>query len=837
VIGWLKRLLTPDGDERPELAELQQRFREHYASYQRLLEANGQAVETIAEIEAAQTGDRPLTMAYVRDVTTRAAGHVFKMIRALDELSENRYDPLYDRFNWIQSRLNPLLFHVAGSSAFPPIVPLAEVGTDIVEQVGTKMAVLGELTDVTGARVPDGFVITSSGYNLFVEAGELRPQIDACLAASESDPDRHPEDACHQIQRLIEAAPVPAELEDSVLGAYRDLCQREGRAVRLAVRSSALGEDSHEMSFAGQYESVLGVAEDQLLDAYKRVVASKYSLRATKYRAFYGLRDDEVAMCVGCLTMVDAAAGGVIYTRNPLDDDDRCITVYAVAGTPEPVVDGSAVADTFTVTRDDAELTRKVIVDEAHPALTDDQAARLARVALAVESRQGAAQDIEWALDTTGSITLLQSRPLAVAEHDPDLARQQQAPDGARALLRGGVTVSRGAALGPVHTVLTPADERSLETGAVLLSDRARPALAALLDRAVAVITERGSVASHLATVARERGVPALFGVQHAVTRLTPGRQVTVDADRRAVYEGAIAELLKRPRASSRVTGSPVHQALEAAAAQIVPLGLLDPEAPSFSAEGCRTFHDITRFCHEQAVVELLRFGTVHEIKQRVSRRLFTDVATQFWIVDLNDGVAEGSDDPHFVRLDEVRSVPMLALWRGIHLVPWEGPPPVDARSFLGLLAGSATDPELDPSRPSRHAAGSHFFVASSYCSFQYRVGYHLATVEALAGPSVVDNFVRFQFSGGAAAADRRQRRARLIAEVLESRAFRVKLELDVVSARLDGYDSEQTEQALVLLGFLLMHTRQLDVAMTDDAAIARHKTALLRALASAEQG
>jgi pyruvate,water dikinase len=319
--------------------------------------------------------------------------------------------------------------------------------------------------------------------------------------------------------------------------------------------------------------------------------------------------------------------------------------------------------------------------------------------------------------------------------------------------------------------------------------------------------------------------------VARALEVLGPHDTVTVDADRRVIYAGKVGDVLARPAAVSGIVGSPVHAALEAAAEHIVPLRLIDPAAPEFVPASCGTLHDITRLCHEKSVQELVRFGDEHALPKRASRRLFTDVATQFWVVDLDDGIDEEATDPHLVRLTEVRSVPMRALWRGMHLVPWGGPPPVDAKGFLGLVAGSAMNPNLDPATASDYSSGSHFFVTRSYCGFQYRVGYHFATVEALVGEDVPENFVRFQFSGGGASTERRHRRARMIAEILEAKGFRVQRQGDAVSARFDGHDRGVTEWGLVVLGYLMVQTRQLDMAMADETAVERYRQQLLDGL------
>jgi pyruvate, water dikinase len=126
-----------------------------------------------------------------------------------------------------------------------------------------------------------------------------------------------------------------------------------GQEIRMAVRSSAFGEDAENSSFAGQYRSELNVGFSQFFYYYKQVMASKYSVQAIAYKLNRGFRDEDIAMCVGCLAMVDAVAGGVIYTRNPLDAKDDAIYINSTWGLPKAVVDGNDLCDLFVVSRDD----------------------------------------------------------------------------------------------------------------------------------------------------------------------------------------------------------------------------------------------------------------------------------------------------------------------------------------------------------------------------------------------------------------------------------------------------------------------------------------------------
>ena len=125
----------------------------------------------------------------------------------------------------------------------------------------------------------------------------------------------------------------------------------KGREIPLAIRSSAQGEDLPGKSCAGMYTTLLGVKGDSLSNAYKEVIASKYATRAIMYRLKYGIGDEDVAMCVGCMPLINAKCGGVAYSRNPLDVDDRRVMIHSVFGLPGPVADGSAASDLLVASR------------------------------------------------------------------------------------------------------------------------------------------------------------------------------------------------------------------------------------------------------------------------------------------------------------------------------------------------------------------------------------------------------------------------------------------------------------------------------------------------------
>ncbi len=824
MFEWLTQLFKRKGKvpSEEQLEALRAAFRIQYQNFRRLLAANNNALNLMAEIEEALNGVRPVSMAFIRSRSTRLAVNVFQIVRYMEAIAPGRYSALNEQFADIQRRLVETISRPPDAAGATLTLPLQRADLAAAEVLGGKMAGIGELGEIEGVNIPAGFVITSAAYRAFIEGSGIRDEINRIVQSAEHESGER-RSVSSQIKRLIEASPLPPALETAIFDAYADLGLPEGTSV--AMRSSAVGEDSGEMSFAGLYRTVLGVDEAGLPAAYKAVVAGKYSPQAMSYRLHFGIRDEDIAMCVGCMEMIRARVGGVIYTSNPLDDTDDAIFIYASRGLPQDVVNGADV-ETFVIPRD--------ADPSAHPhpgglPLDGVTLAGLFDLALRVEVHFGRPQDIEWVVDDD-RIYLLQSRPLTRR-----LKRSSPEPVGmvgVTPMFSGGATASRGAAVGVPRVARGSRDADHFPEGAVLVVAQPLPDWATLLRRASAVVAEQGSVASHLANVARELGVPALFGVPGATDILDGVTEITVDADGGRIFAGQVESLLDAsPRSSDPATLSPIRRILHQASELMLPLRLLDPEDPRFRPEQCRTFHDITRFCHEKAVRAMFRFGEDHDFPQRASRRLFTDVATQFWIVDLDDGLRPGADDPRWIRFDDIVSIPMLAVWRGMEALPWEGPPPADARGFLEVLAASAMDSQLLSAVPSSYSAGSQMMISRHYCSLHSRFGYHFTSVEALVGERPRENFVSFQFNGGGAGRDRRNRRARLVADLLEEKGFYARYRNDRVNAHMGGYDQPLMERALNVVGYLLVHTRQLDMSMTDKAAFEKHKQKMLREL------
>ncbi len=836
-----------------EVKSLRVLFKARYHHFKLLLNANNDALDAMAEIERALSGTQPFGMSFVREQCTRVATSVFQITRHLHELAPGKYGALAAQFETIRAKTSSLLDPHSPNTEGPLVVPLAEVGIENVDQVGDKMANLGELRNCLHLKVPAGFCITAGAYYRFMEHNGLQTEIDRRIQAAGGERIDQCPRLCDTIQQLVIGASVPEELQDAILEHYELLERAEGAGVRVAVRSSALGEDSAGASSAGQYQTELNVSRENILHAYKKTVASKYSVRATSYRFNHGIRDGDVAMCVGCLRMVDAISSGVLYSRNPVNVRDECMIVDSVWGIPNAVVDGQAITDSFTVTRGKCleirdrrvrtkekksvclpseGVSRVDLSDEekGKASLSDEQVLALARAAERIEGHYETPRDIEWVVVEDGSIAIVQSRPLRQScIPQNEMGRSGSPADERSVLLRGGVTASPGVAFGPVFRVQKHTDVPRFPAGAVLVTKQALSRWAPLLDRAVAIVSERGGVVGHLATVAREFQVPAIFGLDGATDRLSNGQVVTIDADALHVSDGHVETLLqntKRPK--GLIKGSPVYRVLEGAAEHIVPLNLLDPDAVSFRVRNCKTLHDITRFCHEKSVTEMFRFGADHSFPERSSKQLVAEVPMKWWVLNLDDGFAEEVDGK-YVRLDNITSLPMLALWEGITKFPWRGPPTIDGKGFLSVMFHATTNTDLNVGTSSTYVDRNYFMISKNFCSFTSRLGAHFSMAEALIGDRPGENYLSFRFKGGAADYERRRKRVFFVAEILDEYGFRTDVKRDHMLARLEDLDEEEMKKHVKIVGHLSIHTRQLDMIMNNRWRVERWRAKFKR--------
>lgn len=818
-------------------------FRFRYSCFKDLLDSNTQLLNIIADLEEKLQGRQVFGMSYVRSQSARAAFHAFRMIKSLDVLSGHKYPMLYGVLDEINARLKEGLGARRELPVTAPVLSLSLVTKEMVDSVGGKSASLGEVLNRVGLPTPVGFAITTRAYQLFLAANDLVDEINK--RKMELDP-QDPETLIKisaDIQQLILAAQVPTDLKAAVLAAYADLKAATGDAsLRVSLRSSAIGEDS-DLSFAGQYLTILNVPRARLISAYQEILASLYTPRAISYRLNKGIRDEDTAMSVVCLQMVEAVASGVMYSHHPFNAAANDIIISAVWGLGPYAVDGVITPDTYRVGKApelpilEMEVSVKPVQlvanpDEGlqeipvpaalqdRPCLNPEQIKALAGYGIRLEEHYRGPQDVEWALDRDGRLLVLQSRPLRLPAQSEGDREAVPAMAGYPVLLAGGAVAFPGVGCGPAFQVFSDEDLLSFPEGAVLVARHSSPKFVMVMPKAQAIVTDAGSISGHMASLAREFAVPTLLNAKVATSAIPPGVEVTVDAYAGRVYQGRVPELLARQQTrESHMQETPVYQTLKTVAESILPLTLVDPKAPEFTPKHCRSLHDLGRLVHELSYNEMFRISDLAAARGGGAVKLEAPIPLDLYLIDLDGGLTQEAGDPHRVTVDQIASIPLRALLKGmLHQdLRTREPRPIQMSGLLSVIQEQLM---ATPTVGERFGEKSYAIISDKYLNFSSRVGYHYSVLDAYVGKTVNKNYLTFSFKGGAADDLRRNRRVRAIALVLLGLNFSVDVKGDRVDARLQKYEAQVLEDKLDLLGRLLQFTRQMDMLMTSEASV-----------------
>jgi pyruvate,water dikinase len=810
-----------------------------YNYFMDFLSENRTAMGIISELEHLYYTGGPFTMASVASRYRELRAATQALTAALNSISHGKYKELDRAIDRTNQKIALILAPRCPLPTGELVLPLEALEPEMVRMAGAKATNLALIRKFLGAPVPPGFVITARATHLFFQETGLAGPIEELLSELSLEAPELLDSESRVIRDLILAAEVPARLAAEILQAYRALEAKTRAKVRLAMRSSAVGEDS-EASFAGQYATELNVTADNLLSAYKEVLASKYSPRAIAYRLRYGLEDWDTLMCVAGIMMLEVRASGVLYTVDPARPDANRLKISAIWGLGEYLVSGEAQPDEFFLDKQTVAITRRLIGKKTHrlvnlpeggtrleevpvgeqdlPCLDDEAVLALARYGLQLEEYFHGPQDVEWALDHQGQLYLLQSRPLGLVQAKTEKEALPQSFPGHPALLSGGQVVSPGIAEG--HVFLAEGESgRERPPDAILVCRTASPDHARLLGRVKGIITEVGSVTSHLASVARESGVPALFNVGRATAVLTEGAPVTLVAgwgeDQGIIYQGLVPELAHAARPQRRpIFESPLHRRLRDFLDKVAPLNLTDPQEPSFSPRGCRTFHDIIRYAHEMLMQEM--FGLSEEADRATSVRLSTDIPLVLHLIDLGGGLRAGLTTCDTITPDHLESLPMKDLWRGFcHPgITWQGGVTIDAGNILTLMARGAAG-ELP-------GGESYAILSRDYLNLSAKFGYHFANLDAYLGDDSAQNRIFLRFAGGAGTYYGKSLRLNFLGNVLSRLGFKISVTGDLLDASLTGYDQKAMESILDQVGRLLATSRLLDLAITNEASVQR---------------
>ncbi len=299
--------------------------------------------------------------------------------------------------------------------------------------------------------VPDGFVVTTEAYSLFLKNNDLIEIINNKLSSINYTNHDIIENCSNEIQEAINKGNLPTVVIERIKEAYDNLY-----TTNVAVRSSATAEDLPTASFAGQYDTFLNLKTlGQVTQHIKSCYASLWTSRAMVYRYENRIPQSDVKLAVIIQEMISAKSAGVLFTMNPISMNKKELVIESNYGLGESIVSGQCSPDQFLVKREshhglgefmivDTQIGKKNVAvypktleaesgtmlteltenENKCSSLTNQQIIRLSQISSQIERIFKAPQDIEWAIDQDDKIYILQSRPITSLEsikHEDDV--------------------------------------------------------------------------------------------------------------------------------------------------------------------------------------------------------------------------------------------------------------------------------------------------------------------------------------------------------------------------------------------------------------------------------
>ncbi len=781
-------------------------LRSTYESFQELLEYDGQTHEGMAELEALYYQGKKEDFSSIRNRYETFSASVLGMVECLEDMSPGTYVTVksyYKKFDFYSKFLlaSPQLDF--GSPFSCPLQGAADKNT----LVGGKAAQLAALSETFNLPIPEGFVITVNSFNYFLTYNDLRRDVDAVLRSIDIENPQNLVDASHKLTDLIMNGDIPSEISDAVSASWDSFSQGFDYQPVVAVRSSGLNEDGA-CSFAGQYLTILDVSGEDLLDAWRKVVCSKYTPEALAYRIHSGLGDEETGMATLVLEMVDARASGVLYTADPSGlNVEKQVSIHAVRGYGDALVSGMIIPESYG-TDDSAGGDDDI--------LSGQELSYLREKGQILSDYYDSPRDVEWSITKQGKLKFLQCRPLDIQDSLSVQKSAEPLADKGSLLFKAGVTAAMGQASGLAYVVDLEHPLEKVPEGSILILRETLPSAVRVLKQVSGVVAELGSVAGHFSTVCREFGVPLLLAVGNHIEDIAQGEELSLFSDIQEVWQGNCVPAEKPiPQHEAQKT-LPYYRRLNGLLGFVTPLNLLDPDSKDFVPESCRSLHDIIRYCHEQAVQTMFSLGDRGSGRAKGKRKLISDLPLDIFFLDVGGGLQVKDAAKESVSVEEISSTPFLALWEGLThpSVEWEDRSHFDWKSFddIALAGGIA-------SKDSSEFA-SFAVVSDNYVNLNMRFGYHFTLVDAMCSDDATKNYCQFRFAGGGGDFSGRSLRIDFVQAVLLENGFQVTPKGDLLDSRIQQLTAKELVKRLKVVGRLLGITKLMDMRLKDDEMV-----------------
>jgi pyruvate,water dikinase len=793
------------------------KIRSLFSRFQTILDMNTRILEKMIEMERMLGGEYIFDRTFLENSVNEVGPLVYQVVYSLNAMTDNRFPELFDTFQNIRGCLDDILAGGLGPYAGRLTLSCPAIRMEMQSLVGSSSSNLAELEHHTGLHTPDGFALTTTGMDAFMRHGDLQSGI-ARMVADPMTPDLR-----ERIETLVQGADIPDALGKAVDREIRKLSDRSGKPSRLWVSAETV-----EAEGAGRSSRVFRVEPHAIWEGIRKSIAD--SLGDAAENRPETLREGGPAMAVFIQARPRSILSGSVLTMDPLYGSRQVARVNVFGDGPsesflvyrfypfDPVESAIRPKETGEILPDRKKSLSLMPggLRRGSALIRKGSLVTLVESAMTVERTFGKPQTVSWSEDESGRITITGIEPLSSFTPD-DVAMEDltQQLEKATVLLEGGETAQMGVAAGRVVHVTEGEPLDAFPQGAIAVARTASPDLSPVLRRASGLVTETGSPIGHLSAIAREVRVPCIVGLKNAMDVLENGRVVTMDAGEGKVYQGVL-ELLARYRSSGveLYPTDPEYIILRQLLRWIIPLDLNDPDSPEFTSANCRTFHDIIHFAHEMAVEELLNIKERHKDLKGVStRRLDLDIPMDLRVLMIEEGLADPEGKEW--TMEDITSLPFLAYLKGLaRSGMWDRRPA--SIGLKDIFSGMDRTYAALSNKPG-YSGQNLAIVAENYLNLTLRMGYHFNVINAYLSENTNKNFIYFRFAGGFAYAERRKRRAGLIAAVLENMDFKVTVTGDLVVGKLKMAERKQVESALVRLGQLTAFTRQLDIRMDSD--------------------
>ncbi|NPA28343.1 MAG: pyruvate, water dikinase [Epsilonproteobacteria bacterium] len=481
-----------------------------------------------------------------------------------------------------------------------------EIRNSDVALVGGKNASLGEMYQKLtplGIRVPNGFAITAKGYFYLLEKGGIKSKIKELLKDIDTIDIGVLDSKSRQIRELIFSTPLPKDLQEEILDAYKRLSSEYGvDEVDVAVRSSATAEDLPDASFAGQQDTYLNIqGASSLIHHIKLCFASLFTTRAISYRQSRGFSHFDVGLsvCIQKMVRSDKASSGVMFSIDTESGFEDVVLITSSWGLGENVVGGVVNPDEFYVYKPTLKKGFKPIIkrelgskelkliysnnpnestinikttpkEQKSFSLSDEEVLELANQAIIIEqhyskeAKRYQPMDIEWAKDGIDKkLYIVQARPETVQSQKKDIEFERYIIDAkGHKVLTQGIAIGSKVGIGKVRKIESLDAIGEFKKGEVLVTDITDPDWEPAMKIASAVVTNRGGKTCHAAIVAREIGVPAIVGCGNATKVLESGMEVSVDCSSGEigkVYEGRVEVKVEKIKSDNKKLNTKIY--------------------------------------------------------------------------------------------------------------------------------------------------------------------------------------------------------------------------------------------------------------------------------------